>query len=164
MFDLSWSEILVIGTAAIIVIGPKELPGALRTAGQWMGRARALAREFQSSIDDMIRESELEKIKSEVDKLGSGDLQKHIENTIDPEGDINRALNTPAVSLTEPSAAAPAAAQPGPAPEPQAAPVPSGPVHSAALQPAEASSSAPPASGAPQTPAAWAPAGDPWLG
>lgn len=160
MFDLSWSEILVIGTAAIIFIGPKELPGALRTAGQWMGRARALAREFQSSIDDMIRESELEKIKSEVDKLGSGDLQKHIENTIDPEGDINRALNTPAVSLTEPSAAAaaPAAAQPGPASEPpsapHAAPAPSGPAPSAALQPAEASSSAPPASGAPQTPAA----------
>jgi len=118
MFDLSWSEILVIGTAAIIFIGPKELPGALRTAGQWMAKARSLAREFQNSVDDMIRESELEKIKSEVDKLGSGDLQKHIENTVDPEGEINKALNAPAISLDEPAAPAPAAALPAAAAAP----------------------------------------------
>ena len=105
MFDLSWSEILVIGTAAIIFIGPKELPGALRTAGQWMAKARSLAREFQNSVDDMIRESELEKIKSEVDKLGSTDLQKHIETAVDPEGEINKALTAPAISLDEPAAA-----------------------------------------------------------
>lgn len=122
MFDLSWSEILVIGTAAIIFIGPKELPGALRTAGQWMGKARALAREFQNSIDDMIRESELEKIKSEVDKLGNTDLQRQIENTIDPQGEINHALNTPAVSLDQPKSPEPvpepvsAAASPAPPP------------------------------------------------
>ncbi len=126
MFDLSWSEILVIGTAAIIFIGPKELPGALRTAGQWMAKARALAREFQNSVDDMIRESELEKIKSEVDKLGSTDLQRHIEQTVDPEGDISRALNTPAVSLNEPTApeaasAAPTSPLPAAAPEPKPA-------------------------------------------
>ncbi|HTP83388.1 MAG TPA: Sec-independent protein translocase protein TatB [Alphaproteobacteria bacterium] len=108
MFDLSWSEILVIGTAAIIFIGPKELPGALRTAGQWMAKARSLAREFQNSVDDMIRESELEKIKSEVDKLGSTDLQKHIETAVDPEGEINKALTAPAISLDEPAAAGPA--------------------------------------------------------
>ena|SRR5215469_4195522 len=118
MFDLSWSEILVIGTAAIIFIGPKELPGALRTAGQWMGKARSLAREFQNSVDDMIRESELEKIKTEVDKLGSGDLQKHIEGTIDPEGEINRALTAPAISLDEQAPAETASAAPVPAAEP----------------------------------------------
>lgn len=126
MFDLSWSEILVIGTAAIIFIGPKELPGALRTAGQWMAKARSLAREFQNSVDDMIRESELEKIKGEVDKLGSTDLQKHIENAVDPEGEINKALTAPAISLdeaqtptsTEAPAAPPASAAPAQAAEP----------------------------------------------
>ena len=120
MFDLSWSEILVIGTAAIIFIGPKELPGALRTAGQWMGKARALAREFQNSVDDMIRESELEKIKSDVDKLASTDLQRQIENTIDPEGEINRALNTP-VSLDQTKPPEPVAAAAPEAPPPDAA-------------------------------------------
>ena len=134
MFDLSWSEILVIGTAAIIFIGPKELPGALRTAGQWMGKARALAREFQSSVDDMIRESELEKIKTEVDKLGSGDLQKHIEGAIDPEGEINKAFTAPAISLDDDAAPAPAAASAAPPAVPEA-PAQLAPVESAAGAP-----------------------------
>lgn len=141
MFDLSWSEILVIGTAAIIFIGPKELPGALRTAGQWMGKARALAREFQNSVDDMIRESELEKIKTEVDKLGSGDLQKHIEGAIDPEGEINRAFTAPAIALDEPAAPAPA---PTPVSSAPAAPAP----------PAAPDASAMASAGTPHKPAA----------
>ncbi len=117
MFDLSWSEILVIGAAAIIFIGPKELPGALRTLGQWTGRARALAREFQNSVDDMIREAELDKIKTdiktEVDKLGAGDLKQTIEKAVDPEGEISAALNAPATAWDTPKPAE--TAQPAPA-------------------------------------------------
>ena len=129
MFDLSWSEILVIGTAAIIFIGPKELPGALRTLGQWTAKARSLAREFQSSVDDMIRESELEKIKTEVDKLAGGDLQRHIEKTVDPEGEISKALNEPMLSadpLAVPTETAAAAAEP-PTPASEPATVPAEP-------------------------------------
>jgi sec-independent protein translocase protein TatB len=128
MFDLSWSEILVIGTAAIIFIGPKELPGALRTLGQWAAKARSLAREFQSSVDDMIRESELEKIKTEVDKLGSGDLQRTIEKTIDPEGEIDKALSAPGFTPpsrppeTQPVETPPASAVPAAAAAPEAKP------------------------------------------
>ncbi|HEX9463880.1 MAG TPA: Sec-independent protein translocase protein TatB [Alphaproteobacteria bacterium] len=149
MFDLSWSEILVIGTAAIIFIGPKELPGALRAAGQWAAKARAMAREFQTSVDDMIRESELEKIKTEVDKISGGGLQQHIERTIDPEGDINKALNAP--TFTEPSAppapssadAAPSGPPPSEPPpsEPLSGPVPPAPPVAADVRPAEASPS-----------------------
>jgi sec-independent protein translocase protein TatB len=144
MFDLSWSEILVIGTAAIIFIGPKELPGALRTLGQFAAKARSMAREFQSSVDDMIRESELQKIKEEVDKVSGGDLQRHIEKTIDPEGDINKALNTP--SFTEPVSAPP----PRPSADATAAlaPAPSPP------EQGPAAADAPPASDTPHKPAA----------
>lgn len=110
MFDLSWTEILLIGTAAIIFIGPKELPNALRTAGQWAGKARGLAREFQSSVDDMVRESDIAKIKDEVGRLGSGDLQRQIEQSIDPKGEINKAFSTPEFSLESPPAAATPAA------------------------------------------------------
>jgi sec-independent protein translocase protein TatB len=109
MFDLSWTEILLIGTAAIIFIGPKELPNALRTLGQWAGKARALARDFQGSVDDMIRESDIQKIKSEVDKLGSGDLTRQIEQSIDPKGDLNKAFAPPEFSLDSPPPAPPAA-------------------------------------------------------
>src|SRR5262245_20847627 len=109
MFDLSWTEILLIGSAALVFIGPKELPNALRRAGQ----ARGLAREFQSSVDDMVRESDIAKIKGEVDKLGTGDLQRQIEQSIDPKGEINKAFSTPDFSLeappAPPSAPAPAA-------------------------------------------------------
>ena len=149
MFDLSWSEILVIGTAAVIFIGPKELPGALRTLGQFAAKARSMAREFQSSVDDMIRESELQKIKEEVDKVSGGDLQRHIEKTIDPEGDINKALNSP--SITEPVSAPPprpsadAAAAPAPASPPTPAPSP---------EQAPAPADAAPASDTPHKPAA----------
>ena len=110
MFDLSWTEIMLIGTAAIIFIGPKELPNALRTVGQWAGKARSLAREFQGSVDDMVRESEIQKIKGEVDKLGSGDLTRQIEQSIDPKGDLNKVFSPPEFSLDAPPAPLPAAA------------------------------------------------------
>ena len=70
MFDLSWSELLLIAVVAIVFIGPKELPGALRALGRWAGKARAMAREFQNNIDDMIRDSEIDEIRKEVNKIG----------------------------------------------------------------------------------------------
>ncbi len=119
MFDLSWSEILLIGTVAIVFIGPKELPNALRTAGQWAAKARTMAREFQGSVDDMVRESEIASLKNEVEKFGSGDLARQIEQTVDPKGEINQAFATPDFTLESP-VAAPAAPPPMTAAEPPA--------------------------------------------
>jgi len=68
MFDFAWSELTVIGVVALVVIGPKDLPKALRAAGQVMRRARALAREFQNSFDEVIREAELEEIRENMKK------------------------------------------------------------------------------------------------
>ena len=55
LFDMGWTEMLLIGVVALVVIGPKDLPRAMRTAGHWMRKARTLSREFQGSIDQMIR-------------------------------------------------------------------------------------------------------------
>ena len=66
LFDLGWSELLLIGVVALVFIGPKDLPKALRVAGFWVRKARTLSREFQSSIDQMIREADLEDIRKEV--------------------------------------------------------------------------------------------------
>ncbi|MFL5001870.1 MAG: Sec-independent protein translocase protein TatB, partial [Xanthobacteraceae bacterium] len=52
MFDIGWSELLVIGVVALIAIGPKELPGVLRTLGQWMTKVRRMANEFQNQFQD----------------------------------------------------------------------------------------------------------------
>lgn len=65
MFDIGASELLLIIVVAILVIGPKEMPRALRTAGQWMGKARRISTQFRTGIDAMIREAELEDAEKE---------------------------------------------------------------------------------------------------
>ena len=60
MFDIGASELLVIAIIAIIVIGPKELPLALRTAGRWIGKIRRVSSHFRTGLDAMIREAEME--------------------------------------------------------------------------------------------------------
>ncbi len=59
MFDVAPTEFLLVALIALLVIGPKELPRAMRTVGKWVGKARAVARQFRSGFDEMVRESEL---------------------------------------------------------------------------------------------------------
>jgi sec-independent protein translocase protein TatB len=107
LLDFGWSEILLIGTVALIFIGPKDLPKALRVAGYWVRKARTLSREFQSSIDQMIREAELDEMRQELQKAAEFDLDKEFRNTIDPSGDLAESLKPP--ELPDFSATVPAA-------------------------------------------------------
>lgn len=93
MFDLGWSEMAVIMLVALIVIGPKDLPKVARTIGRWTGRARALARDFQRSIDDMAREAELDEIKKSIDRTGKMDLRKTISDAVDPNRELEGAFD-----------------------------------------------------------------------
>ncbi|MEM0923020.1 MAG: Sec-independent protein translocase protein TatB [Pseudomonadota bacterium] len=70
MFDLGWTELLLIGAVALIVVGPKDLPRMMRTVGQYAGKARGMAREFQRSMDDAAREADMEELK-DIRKIGS---------------------------------------------------------------------------------------------
>jgi sec-independent protein translocase protein TatB len=108
LFDFGWSEILLIGTVALIFIGPKDLPKAMRVAGYWVRKARTLSREFQSSIDQMIREAELDEMRQGLTKVTEFDLNKEFQNTIDPTGDLKESLQPP--ELPDFSATAPALA------------------------------------------------------
>ena len=69
MFDLGWSEILVIAVIAILVVGPKDLPRLMRTVGEWVAKARRMASHFQSGVDEMIRQSELEDLRKELKSI-----------------------------------------------------------------------------------------------
>jgi sec-independent protein translocase protein TatB len=69
MFDIAWSELFVILIVALVVVGPKDLPKLMRTAGQWAGRARAMADQFRRSFDDMARQSELDELRAQVNQL-----------------------------------------------------------------------------------------------
>jgi sec-independent protein translocase protein TatB len=71
MFDISWSEFLLIGVIALIVIGPKELPGVLRTLGQYTRKVRGMAAEFQSQFQEAMREAEMADLKKSVDDMAS---------------------------------------------------------------------------------------------
>ncbi|HEX5078698.1 MAG TPA: Sec-independent protein translocase protein TatB [Geminicoccaceae bacterium] len=92
MFDIGWSEMAVIMLVALVVIGPKDLPRLARTLGQWAAKGRAMAREFQRSLEDMAREAELDDVKREIEKIGRTNIRRSIEKTIDPTGELGRAF------------------------------------------------------------------------
>ena len=66
MLDIGWTEMAFIAVIALIVIGPKDLPKAMRTVSKWVRKARSLAREFQSGLDDIARETELDEVKDQI--------------------------------------------------------------------------------------------------
>jgi sec-independent protein translocase protein TatB len=92
MFDLGWTEILIIAVIALIVIGPKDLPSALKNVAYWVRKARGLTREFQKGVDDLVREAELDDVQKEIKTFTRGDLGRRIEETIDPTGSIKKSL------------------------------------------------------------------------
>jgi sec-independent protein translocase protein TatB len=98
MFDLDWSKLALIAVVALVVIGPKDLPRVMRMIGQWVQRARAIARDFQGSLDQMVREAELDEVKRTVDQAANFDVEREIHQTIDPEGDLQKSLNDPVLS------------------------------------------------------------------
>src|SRR5271166_4361538 len=82
MFDIGWSEFVVIGVVALIVIGPKELPAVLRAIGQWTTKLRRMAGEFQNQFQEAMREAEMADLKKQVDELG--DTAKGLTSNFDP--------------------------------------------------------------------------------
>lgn len=93
MLDIGWSEMLMIAIVAIVVIGPKDLPRTLRTIGQWIGKARAVTRDLQNSVSDMIADSEIEELRKAGSGIGdfeSSDILNQ-DFTMDPSSEANRA-------------------------------------------------------------------------
>lgn len=86
-FDIGWSEFMVIGVVALIVIGPKDLPAALRVAGYWVRKARTLSREFHSSVEQMMREVELHEVQNELRKATELNLDQEFQKIVDPVND-----------------------------------------------------------------------------
>jgi len=94
MFDIGWSELVVIAVVALIAIGPKELPGVLRMVGQWMGKARKMAAEFQSQFQEAMREAEMADLKKSFDEVreaASGFTSNNIMTSL--QKDVSSALN-----------------------------------------------------------------------
>ena len=83
MFGIDSSELMLIAIVALVVIGPKELPGLLRTWGRWMAQMRGLASEFRGHVDEMVRQSDLDEVKKQLTASSGLDLQ-----SLDPTKEI----------------------------------------------------------------------------
>lgn len=97
MFDIGWSELAVIAVVALIVIGPKDLPRVLYTAGKMAGKARATLRELQQGIEDIGREAELDELRKTIDATRDFDVRKQvgkkIRSAVDPDREIEAAFD-----------------------------------------------------------------------
>ena len=93
MLDIGWAEMLVVAVLVIIVVGPKDLPRLLRTTGRWVGKAREMARDFQNSLDEITRESDLDEIKRGIEAATHVDFKKELETSIDPSGTMAGAFD-----------------------------------------------------------------------
>ncbi len=164
MFDFAWTEIALIGVVALVAIGPKDLPVAIKTIAGFVKKARKMASEFQGHVDEMVREANLHEVRDEFQKLRNFDIKGEIEKAVDSDGSLRATLNENPIqdalntlpetevpsrvdhSFSEPSIAAPiseAPASEAPASEPPsfvppetvAAPVPPAPPEPPAFVP-----------------------------
>lgn len=93
MFDIGWTEVAVIVTLALIIIGPKDIPKTMGTIARWIGKAKAMAGEFQRNIDDMIKEAELDEVKNQLQTMRTFDIKSQIENAVDEGGEIRKSMD-----------------------------------------------------------------------
>jgi sec-independent protein translocase protein TatB len=129
MFDLGWGELLVVGVVALVVLGPKELPNALRTVSNLTKTARKLAGEFQSGINEIVREAELEDARKAAQSITKGSISQAIEKVVDPTGEMKSAVKSVEQDVKDVKTAAqispvgPIPPAPSIAPPPPASPV-----------------------------------------
>jgi sec-independent protein translocase protein TatB len=113
MFDIGWSELLVIGVVAIVVVGPKELPRLMRTFGHYTGKLRAMASDFQRQFEDAVRDSEIDEVRKAMQDVHAQASDMNLRGTVD------KPLTMPKPAEPAP-ATAPVAAAPGTSPAPKA--------------------------------------------
>lgn len=102
MFDFAWSEIALIGVVALIAIGPKDMPVAIKGITDTIKKLRRMAGEFQHHVDDMMKEADLGDVKSSIDELRSLNIRKTVQRTIDPEGTLAKAFEDPFIERKVP--------------------------------------------------------------
>ncbi|MVT67062.1 twin-arginine translocase subunit TatB [Bradyrhizobium pachyrhizi] len=108
MFDIGWSELVVIAVVALIAIGPKELPGVLRMVGQWMGKARKMASEFQGQFQEAMREAEMADLKKSFDEvreaatgITSGNIMTSLQKDVSDALQIDKPVDAQVASAVD---------------------------------------------------------------
>jgi sec-independent protein translocase protein TatB len=156
MFDIGWSELVVIGVVALIAIGPKELPGVLRSVGQWMTKIKRMASEFQGQFQEAMREAEMADLKKQAEELN--DAARNLTQNFDPfdyvaPTDAKAASTADTTSSAQATSSEPSASLPVPAEQTSTEPVvahettPTTPSPDTAAPDTSADTAAPPAGG-----------------
>ena len=113
MFDFAGSEIAVLGVVALVLIGPKEMPVAIRTLARVLKKVRRVAGEFQHHVDQMMHEADLDDVQATFRDLGSMSLKQIVADAVDHDGSLSRAFDEPLVQHgMPPTAPAPDASMP----------------------------------------------------
>jgi sec-independent protein translocase protein TatB len=105
MFDFAWSEILLIGAVALIAIGPKDMPAAIRTVSSMIKKARRMAAEFQTHVDEMVREADLGDVKKAFNDIRNLDIAGALEKHVDPDRSIRNTFEENPFQPTYPAPA-----------------------------------------------------------
>ena len=93
MFDIGWQELFIVAALAIVIVGPRDLPRVLKTVMSLVRKARGMAREFQSGIDDVVREVELDDLRKEANSIANMDLEEEVKSALDPTGDLEKDMD-----------------------------------------------------------------------
>ena len=160
MLDLAWSEIALIAVVALVVIGPKDLPEAVRGVARGVQKLRRMAGEFRSQADELVREANLDELRQQVHDIRNFNVRDEFEKTVDKDGSLRRSFDDPLRDTYTPPPPPPPAYTP-PASAMEGAGAPAGAADSAApafIPPSDAASAAPSAPApAAETPTAAAP-------
>ena len=120
MFDFAWSEIALIGVVALVAIGPKDMPAAIKGVTNMIKKARRMAGEFQTHVDEMLREADLDEVRRQVDEIRNFDIKGEIEKAVDADGSIRQTFseNPLEQAINAPPPETPTIEPPPPEPEP----------------------------------------------
>ena len=150
MFDFAWSEVALIGVVALVLIGPKDLPIAIKTITAMIKKARRMAAEFQTHVDDMVKDADLGEVRDQFREIRNMDIRGTIARAVDKDGTIRQAMadpirtppppaipaeGTPLPEHVMPAASMPAASMPAASMLGAFTPEPSGVEHSVADHP-----------------------------
>jgi sec-independent protein translocase protein TatB len=144
MLDLGWTEIAVIVVVAVVVIGPKDLPGAVRGVAQQIAKIRRWAAEARGTLDEVVREAKLDEVRNQINEIRNFDLKGEMERAVDPTGDLKKTFEDDPLRDTAPPVWTP------PPPPKTAAELPDAP----AFVPPQTLAPLPPVAPAPPPPAA----------
>ena len=102
MFDFAWSEIALIGIVALVFIGPKDLPVAIKAVAEVVKKARRMAGEFQTHVDEMVREANLHEVRDQFNDLRRMDIKGQILKAVDGDGSIRKTLQDSPMDFSPP--------------------------------------------------------------